>query len=275
MPRLVLLLVIVALCSCGGQSVVVNTPEPRSTAEIVAAATPVVPTVTLAPSPTFVATAVVVSTTAPTTEREATPPPTDPPIMVPTFAPVEPTGPEEQWRTVRTADGFVAVRAQPSTASAIVGRIDGGTPVVCAGTVAGEAIIRDGVTSDRWAACPSVGGYIFAPLLEDPAPQSTATPQPVPTPRVVIALNQRYRTITTADGFVSVRAQPSTASREVRQLAPQTDVDCVGIVVGQTLIVNDLTTNQWIDCPSVGGYIFGALLVNGSAPAVVEPYVQP
>jgi hypothetical protein len=37
--------------------------------------------------------------------------------------------------------------------------------VVCTGFVAGESLLFGGQYSDQWAECPSVGGYIFGPLL--------------------------------------------------------------------------------------------------------------
>lgn len=66
-----------------------------------------------------------------------------------------------KYRTIATSDGFVAVRERPTRSSREVQRLTAGTEVVCTETVVGEAIAG----SNSWAYCPSVGGYIFLPLL--------------------------------------------------------------------------------------------------------------
>lgn len=68
----------------------------------------------------------------------------------------------QRFRIIDTSDGFVSVRAEPTTASAEVTRLMPGTELVCSWLVAGQAI--DGTT--QWAFCPEVGGYIFGPLLQ-------------------------------------------------------------------------------------------------------------
>lgn len=89
--------------------------------------------------------------------------------------------PTRRFRTVQSSDGFIAVRAQPTTRSAEVRRIPSGSEVVCVGFVAGERLTLFGVTSDQWADCPEVGGYIFAPLLSDPS-AAPAAPTVAPAP---------------------------------------------------------------------------------------------
>jgi hypothetical protein len=69
------------------------------------------------------------------------------------------------FRTIPTSDGFVAVRERPTTSSSEITRLTAGSEVVCTGFVAGESLLFGGQYSDQWAECPSVGGYIFGPLL--------------------------------------------------------------------------------------------------------------
>lgn len=82
---------------------------------------------------------------------------------------------------------------------------------------------------------------------------ATAKPVPIATP---LATEQRFMTIATEDGFVAVRAQPSSQSREVLRLPAGTEVRCLGLVVGEELA----GSNQWANCPAIGGYIFAPLI---------------
>lgn len=82
---------------------------------------------------------------------------------------------------------------------------------------------------------------------------ATAKPEPIATP---LPTEQRFMTIATDDGFVAVRAQPSSQSREVLRLPSGTEVRCLGLVVGEELAGSD----QWANCPAIGGYIFAPLL---------------
>ncbi|MFV9503923.1 MAG: hypothetical protein AB4911_05080 [Oscillochloridaceae bacterium umkhey_bin13] len=115
-------------------------------------------------SPTVAATDV--PTASPTVA--ATDVPTASPTVAATASPTSvASAPGQRFRTVPSSDGFIAVRAQPTTRSAEVQRIPSGNEVVCAGTVPGERLTLLGVTSDQWANCPALGGYIFVPLLID------------------------------------------------------------------------------------------------------------
>ncbi len=82
---------------------------------------------------------------------------------------------------------------------------------------------------------------------------ATAKPELIATP---LPTEQRFMTIATEDGFVAVRAQPSSQSREVLRLPAGTEVRCLGLVVGEELAGSD----QWANCPAIGGYIFAPLL---------------
>jgi hypothetical protein len=75
--------------------------------------------------------------------------------------------PERTFRTVQSSDGFIAVRALPSSSSEEVLRLPSGAELFCAGTVSSERLTLLGVTTDQWFSCPGAGGYIFAPLLID------------------------------------------------------------------------------------------------------------
>lgn len=65
-------------------------------------------------------------------------------------------------QTIKTDDGFVAVRAEPTSKSPELLRLSAYTTVSCSHYVAGEYIFG----SNQWAFCPSVGGYILSVLLE-------------------------------------------------------------------------------------------------------------
>ena len=66
-----------------------------------------------------------------------------------------------------------------------------------------------------------------------------------------------FETITTQDGFVSVREAPSGGSAEKRRLRPGTAVTCQGLVKGQAV----WDSVDWRYCPSVDGYIHSKLLI--------------
>jgi hypothetical protein len=67
----------------------------------------------------------------------------------------------------------------------------------------------------------------------------------------------RFIISSTSTGFVAVRERPTTQSAEVRRLNPGTEVACIGVVTGQLVAGSD----QWAECPAVGGYIFAQLLL--------------
>jgi hypothetical protein len=92
----------------------------------------------------------------------------------------------------------------------------------------------------------------------EPAPSTPpATISDSPSAAPTIGTGARaYRVNQTADGFVSVRDQPSTQGREVRRLTAGTVIACEGLVTGERLDGVD----QWVNCPSMGGYIFEELL---------------
>jgi hypothetical protein len=80
-----------------------------------------------------------------------------------------------------------------------------------------------------------------------------------------------FRTIPTSDGFVAVREQPTTGSSEITRLTAGSEVVCTGFVAGESLLFGGQYSDQWAECPSVGGYIFGPLLSAGDAPVAEEP----
>jgi len=98
----------------------------------------------------------------PTAQLQPTPRPTLAPAPSVTSIPPTPVPAGTRYRITATSDGFVAVRANPTRQSDEVQRLTAGTEIVCAETVIGEEIA--GVNT--WAYCPSVGGYIYRPLLE-------------------------------------------------------------------------------------------------------------
>lgn len=105
----------------------------------------------------------VAPTTMPT--NTARPTVTDAPIASPDAASPTTEAPSPVvgtvYRVIPTSDGFVAVRESPTRQSAEVQRLTAGTEIVCTETVTGEEIA--GVNT--WVHCPSVGGYIYQPLL--------------------------------------------------------------------------------------------------------------
>jgi hypothetical protein len=88
------------------------------------------------------------------------------------------------------------------------------------------------------------------------APVATQPPRVAPTTVATGPGERRYVTISTYDGFVAVRAEPSTQSRELQRLSAGTVVICTRLVTGELIY----GTNQWAECPSVGGFILAALL---------------
>jgi hypothetical protein len=63
---------------------------------------------------------------------------------------------------------------------------------------------------------------------------------------------QQYQVIQTHDGFVTVRAEPTTSSASQARLNPGTIVDCIDIIMGETIA----GSSEWAYCPEAGGYIF-------------------
>lgn len=116
-------------------------------------------------------------------------------------------------------------------------------------------------------ALPSPTAAPTATLL---APTQTAKPTALPATiqAAPVGNSKEYRTIATDDGFVSVRSAPSSSSEPISRLKAHTLVQCVGFVKGEKLFGTDL----WALCPSVGGYILSALLVDAAAaPPAAEP----
>ncbi len=94
------------------------------------------------------------------------------------------------------------------------------------------------------------------PTLSIPSPTNAAAPI-VSTPVPFIQKSEHsYRVRETFDGFVVLRAQPTTNSSEMARLAPDTIITCDGVVRGQLLDNSD----EWVFCSSLGGYIFASLL---------------
>lgn len=146
----------------------------------------------------------------------------------------------KQFLTTVTDDGFVAVREAPTTASGLVARLGPGQRIACERLVKGQAFQRGG----DWAHCPSVGGYIYAPLLA--ALAADLSPQP------------RRRAKRTSDGFVAVRSAPSTRSGwRVAKLSGGDIIRCTYAVRGQRIGGVD----RWVYCPDVGGFIHAPLAV--------------
>ena len=98
-------------------------------------------------------------------------------------------------------------------------------------------------------------------------PASIVIPTTLSATDIVVALTRDYRIIPTHDGFVTVRAKPSSKSDAVTRLKPGTVVSCTGFVKGEALF----GTDQWAECPSVGGYILSVLLVDAKVPTPAPP----
>jgi hypothetical protein len=147
------------------------------------------------------------------------------------------SGERQQYQVIQTQDGFVTVRAEPTTSSTSQARLDPGTIVDCTDIVMGVTIAG---SSSEWAYCPEAGGYIFLDLL---TPYSGE--------------GQQYQVIQTQDGFVTVRAEPTTSSASQARLDPGTIVDCTDIIMGETIA----GSSEWTYCPEAGGYIFLDLLI--------------
>ncbi len=212
-----LLILMIMLTSCSGPTVATRpTPTPAGTATPAATATALPPTDT----PTVVPTA-------------TTPPPTGTPTVVPTATATatatpaaETSAPDETsaltFRTIPTSDGFVAVREQPTTDSSEITRLTAGSAVVCTGFVAGESLLFGGQYSDRWAECPSVGGYIFGPLLSAEDAPGVGEPHPPPrrttTPRR--SSQQRGRTLAISILTTMLRTSALTAILRRPRLRP-------------------------------------------------------
>jgi hypothetical protein len=80
-------------------------------------------------------------------------------------------GEGQQYQVIQTQDGFVTVRAEPTTSSASQARLDPGTIVDCTDIIMGETIAG----SSEWAYCPEAGGYIFLDLLIPYTPDESST----------------------------------------------------------------------------------------------------
>lgn len=106
---------------------------------------------------------------------------------------------------------------------------------------------------------PSATAVLVAVPL---APPATERPRAAPTTLALGPGERRYVTISTYDGFVAVRAEPSTKSRELQRLSAGTTVICTRLLEGELLY----GTSQWAECPSLGGFIFAALLNEAPAP---------
>lgn len=150
----------------------------------------------------------------------------------------EKEAPGQTYTVTQTDDGFVAVRARPTTNSAQVRRLNGGTRIVCDAPVRGQSPSQE----SQWRHCPEVGGYVYATLL---------------TPSDGASMARRYIVRATSDGFVSVRSRPNTLTgRRVVTLSPGETVICDGSVQGE----DNSRETKWLHCPDVGGWIYAPLL---------------
>ena len=183
------------------------------------------------------------------TTRDEPPPPAQPtpplekangpPVEQPPPGPMSGTPSAESFIVLPTSDGFVAVRRDPSTRSAEIGRRYPDQRIVCASIVRGQRL-RYG---DRWVHCPRAGGYIYATLL---------------TPELTGAVARRFAVRRTGDGFVAVRSAATTAhGHRIAKLTPSQVVYCDRLVQGQQLREG----RYWLHCPGVGGYIHAPLLI--------------
>lgn len=166
-------LALLVLTACSAPSA--GAPQPVAQQVAASPRPTVAPSATVEPTVTaiqaLIVTAEPTATTTPTPSATPSPtviqavivaPPAQPPAP-PAAQPAPPAAPQElRYATIPTDDGYVAVREQPTTASNELARLTPGTVVVCTEIVRGQTLFG----SNRWAKCPSVGGYIFAPLLE-------------------------------------------------------------------------------------------------------------
>ena len=72
--------------------------------------------------------------------------------------------PSQNFEVIRTQDGFVSVRAAPSTTSPEKARLYAGTRIACQDIVKGERLWE----SSDWRYCPTVDGFIHSKLLIQP-----------------------------------------------------------------------------------------------------------
>lgn len=182
MPAL-LTLVLLLLSACGALANQTEPAQQQAMLVVAVTVTPAIPTIqassTIAPSVTPPPSATASPSASPTqgalqavvvTAHSNAPQASSgqiPQARVITSAPVqnppiaEPQ-PSFQRQTIKTDDGFVAVRAEPSSKSQELMRLSAYTTVSCSHYVAGEYIFG----TNQWAYCPSVGGYILSVLLE-------------------------------------------------------------------------------------------------------------
>lgn len=199
LPLVIALLVLVA---CGAPTAAPTTAPVAEMATALPTATTVVPPAT--PAPTATATAEPTTTPAPTVTAQPTA--TLAPTVTPSPQPVGAALPGTRYRTVQSSDGFIAVREQPTTSSDEMQRLPAGGEVVCVSFVDGEQLTLLGVTSNQWADCPDVGGYIFAPLLLNPsaAPPPPAAASPNDRDAIIAAVRAHIGN----PGFTSTISEP-------------------------------------------------------------------
>ncbi len=158
-------------------------------------------------------------------------------LPVPPLEPMRGDG-LQPFRVKQTDDGFVAIRTDPTIDSQEIGRLQGGMQVECGPRISG----RNSGPAKNWRHCPTLGGYVYAPLLN---------------PAGFGAQTQHYRVRATGDGFVAVRSEPSTSSgHRVTKLSTGDRVTCGRSINGEALGEG----REWLDCPSVGGWIYAPLL---------------
>jgi hypothetical protein len=125
-------------------------------------------------------------------------------------------------------------------------------------------LLRRVAAEPQGSTAPPVAAAATATPLPTPIPAPTATPEPAATTAAAVP-TQRFRAIQSSDGFIAVREQPSTRSREVERIPSGGEVVCTGAVAGERLTLLGVTSDQWLSCPDVGGYIFAPLLIDLSA----------
>jgi hypothetical protein len=137
------------------------------------------------------------------------------------------------------ADGWTAVRSEPSGRSDAVTTVSPGTRVTCSGVVHGQSL-RYG---DRWVRCTEPPGYIYATLL---------------VPELDGQRSRRFVVRRTGDGFAAVRSSPTTSGgHRVAKLPAGTIVHCDLLAQGERLRAGE----HWLRCPDVDGYIHASLLI--------------